>query len=124
MVRKPPVGMASRVVVAAPRPLGREWRLVVVQDRVIADSQYALAGERSVAAGCPEEVRRFAETMLTEVRWRPDPIFMLDVCESSGGLWLVELNSFSSSWLYACDVAVVVAEAGELAQQAWSRSQG
>jgi hypothetical protein len=56
--------------------------------------------------------------MLAEVRWRPDPIFLLDVCESAGRLWLVELNGLSCSWLYRCDRATVVAAAGQLAAQA------
>jgi hypothetical protein len=110
-------------VVAAPKEIAREWRLVVVGDRVIAASQYAKGGERAVTPDCPSEVRSFAQSMLVEVRWRPDPIFMLDVCESEGHLWLVELNSFSCSWLYQCDLSVVVAEASELAGQAWARAR-
>jgi hypothetical protein len=73
---------------------------------------------------CPGEVRGFTEAMLAEVRWRPDPIFMVDICESEGRLWLVELNSFSCSWLYQCDHAAVVAQASELASHAWQRSHG
>jgi hypothetical protein len=108
------------VVVAEPKEIGSEWRLVVVGDRVIAGSQYAKAGARTIASGVPGEVRAFTEAVLAEVRWRPDPIFMLDVCESEGRLWLVELNSFSCSWLYLCDLAVVVAEASELASREWA----
>jgi hypothetical protein len=44
-------------------------------------------------------VRAFAKAMLAEVRWRPDPVFMLDIAESNGRLRLVELNGFSCSWL-------------------------
>jgi hypothetical protein len=113
---------ATLVVIAAPQPIAREWRLVVVGDRVVSGSQYAVGGERVIAAECPPEVRGFAESMLAEVRWRPDPAFMLDVCESAERLWLVELNSFSGSWLYRCDLSAVVATASELAQQAWERS--
>lgn len=109
----------SLVVVAAPNPIGREWRLVVVGDRVVSGSQYAVGGERAITADCPSEVREFAATMLAEVRWRPDPVFMLDVCESGGRLWLVELNSFSGSWLYRCDLPSVIAEASELAERSW-----
>jgi hypothetical protein len=112
------------VVVAAPREISREWRLVVVGDRVVAGSQYAAEGSKCVEAGCPARVRGFAEAMLAEVRWRPDPIFMLDIAESDGRLWLVELNGFSSSWLYACDLAAVVTEAGRLAVQEWERAVG
>jgi hypothetical protein len=97
--------------------------VVVAGDRVISGSQYAVQGERAIAADCPAEVRGFAETMLSEVRWRPDPIFMLDVCESEGRLWLVELNSFSGSWLYQCNISAVVAAASELAERAWVRSR-
>jgi hypothetical protein len=114
---------ATLVVVAAPREIGREWRLVVAGDRVIAASQYAVEGSKCVEPGCPQEVCGFVEGMLAEVRWRPDPIFMLDVCESQGRLWLVEINGLSCSWLYQCDLAAVVAEASALARTAWERSR-
>lgn len=106
---------ATLVVVAAPRVIGREWRLVVAGDRVVAGSQYAVDGQKAIAPDLPAEVTGFVEGMLADVRWRPDPIFMADVCEADGRLWLVELNGFSCSWLYACDLPRVVAAAGELA---------
>jgi hypothetical protein len=110
---------ATLVVVAAPREIGREWRLVVAGGRVIAGSRYAVEGSKCVEPGCPAEVRAFAEGMLAEVRWQPDPIFLLDLCESAGRLWLVELNGFSCSWLYQCDLETVVHAAGELAVREW-----
>jgi hypothetical protein len=62
--------------------------------------------------------------MLKDVRWRPDPVFMMDVCESEGQLWLVELNGFSCSWLYQCDLSGVVSEVSELAAAACEQSAG
>jgi hypothetical protein len=114
---------ATLVVVAAPRAIGREWRLVVAEDKVIAASQYAVEGSKRVEPGCPAEVRVFAAAMLAEVRWRPDPVFMLDIAESDGRLWLVESSGFSCSWLYACDPAAVVAAAGEVALREWQRKK-
>jgi hypothetical protein len=110
---------ATLVVVAAPKRIGREWRLVIAGDRVVAASQYAVEGGKCVASGCPAEVRGFAEAMLAEVRWRPDPIFMVDIAESEGRLWLVELNGFSCSWLYACDLEAIVTAVGDLATREW-----
>ena len=107
---------ATQVVIASPQPIGREWRLVVVGERVVAGSQYAVAGEKEIDGERPPEVVSFAESMLAEVPWRPDPAFMLDVCESDGRLWLVELNSFSGSWLYRCDLPAVVSAASDLAE--------
>jgi hypothetical protein len=115
---------ATLVVIASPQPISREWRVIVIGDRIVSGSQYALGGERAVAAGFPAEVRAFAESMLSEVRWRPDPAFMLDVCESAGRLWLVELNSFSGSWLYRCELPAIVSTASELCKHIWQKSQG
>jgi hypothetical protein len=115
---------ATLVVVAAPREIDREWRLVVAGGRVVAASQYAERGGKSVAPGCPEPVRAYAEGMLAEVPWRPDPIFMLNVCEAGGRVWLVELNGFSTSWLSQCDLAAAVGQASELAAAAWEAARG
>jgi hypothetical protein len=111
------------VVIAAPTPIGREWRLIVSGDRVIGASQYAVERTRAIAPGCPDDVREFAAGMLADVHWRPDHIFMLDICESAGRLWLVELNGFSCSWLYQCDLAKLIAELSETAVRQWAKSQ-
>lgn len=111
----------SLVVIASSKPIGREWRLVVVGDSVISGSQYAERGKRAIVAECPAEVVSFAESMLAEVRWRPDPVFMLDIGESQGRLCLIELNSFSGSWLYRCDLPAVVAAVSEEAGRVWER---
>ena len=112
----------TKVLVAEPRAIRREWRLVVEGNNVIAGSQYAEDGERSIQPGCPDEVRDFALAILAHVRWRPDDIFMFDVGRTPGGLKLIELNSFSCSWLYACDLASVVEDASWLAERAWERA--
>lgn len=108
----------TQVLVAPPRELGREWRLVVAGDEIVAASRYAESGTCSVAADCPETVRVFARDMLGAVKWRPDELFMLDVGETEDGLRLVELNSFSCAWMYACDPARVVECASQLARAA------
>ena len=104
------------VVVAAKQPIRREWRLVVAESRLIAASQYFANGELAVMPECPDEVQAFAAEMLREVSWRPDPIFMLDICEAQGRLFLLEINSFSCSGLYACDLDAIVEAASHLAR--------
>lgn len=87
----------TKVVIAEPQQIEREWRLVVVGDRVVSGSQYAANGVRAITSDCPREVSSFAESMLAEVVWRPDAVFMLDVCQSFGRLRLVELNMSAST---------------------------
>lgn len=114
---------ATMVVIATPQRIDREWRPVVVGERIVSGSQYAVGGERAIAADCPTEVLEFAASTLAETHWRPDPAFMLDVCEADGRLWLVEINSCSGSWLYRCDLAAVVSAASDLAEKIWQEAR-
>ena len=89
----------------------------MVENRVAAASQYYVEGERNVLSGCPVEVQAFAEEMLSAIDWRPDPAFVMDICESDGRLFLLELNSFGCAGLYACDLDAVVNAVSELAKR-------
>lgn len=104
------------VLVATPRQILREWRLIVCETAVITASQYRADGDLCPAAGCPSECVQFVEELLTQVTWRPDPIFMLDVCETNDQLRVVELNSFSCSGFYRCDPRPTVAKVIELVE--------
>jgi hypothetical protein len=112
---------ATRVVVAEPRPIAREWRLVIAEGVVVGASQYLVDGEIRSEPGCPRAVCAFVAEMLTAVAWRPDEIFMADVCESGGELYLLELNGFSTSAIYPCDYRAVIAAASALATRRWEQ---
>lgn len=113
----------SLVVLSTPREIGREWRFVISADSIVASSQYRDNGAIRISEGCPAEVRDFADCLLRTVAWRPDPMFMLDVCESDGSLWLLELNSFSCSGWYDCDMAAVIQAASAAASEEWLASR-
>ncbi len=63
------------MVISSPKSIGKEWRLFVAHDQVFASSQYADQGQVAKQSGCPGEVLDFAERILSEVSWRPDPLF-------------------------------------------------
>jgi hypothetical protein len=107
------------VVVSTPKEIGREWRLVVARDEVIAASQYRDHGAICVLRDCPSEVSQFAADILRQVHWRPDSLFMMDVCESDDRLHVLELNSFSCSGWYDCDLSAIVRAASEIAENEW-----
>jgi hypothetical protein len=107
------------VLVARPKPLGKEWRLIIANGDVIAGSRYRDGSVRSVSPDCPGEAVEFVRHVLQAVPWRPAPVFIVDICESDEGLRVLELNSFGCSGHYEADVSVVVETAGRLAAQAW-----
>ena len=106
---------ATQIVVASPVEIEREWRAVIAGDSAIAVSQYRDSGAIAMMPGCPAIVNEFCQQVLSDVQWRPAPIFVMDVCESNDGLHVLELNSFSCSGLYRCDLATIVRVATRMA---------
>jgi hypothetical protein len=112
------------VLVAPPREISQEWRVIVARGQCVAASQYRLNGRHAESPGCPREVRVFVDRLLAEVQYRPDPIYMMDLCACGDELYLVELNSFSCSGFYQCDPAPVVEAVKRLAMEEWQGSSG
>jgi hypothetical protein len=107
------------VLVARPRRLLHEWRLIVANGRVIAGSQYRNESGVTEEPGGPDEVMAFATSVLEKVEWRPDPLFAMDVCNSEDGFRVVELNSFSCSGQYLADLRPIVEAASAVAASSW-----
>jgi FG-GAP-like repeat len=58
-------------------------------------------------------------TLIAPVKGLSEEEFMVDVCESDGELYLLELNGFSCSAIYPCDYRAVVSVASDLATRRW-----
>lgn len=88
--------------------IGAEWRFVVAGGEVVSGSGYTADGR---AAGAPTPTGHEAASYAAEVVARlspPNPVFVVDVCETPRGLRLLELNPFSGADLYGCDRDAVV----------------
>lgn len=101
-----PLSLDTRVQVAAPKLVRREWRAMIVGGRVVGASRYRTGMRLDPSAEVPSEVVEFAEEMAA--RYAPEPVFTLDVGELDEGLRVVETNCFHSSGFYRCDVRAVV----------------
>lgn len=112
----------SLAVIASPKSIQEEWRLVVTKrryDGIIGGSRYRQNGVISHQNIDATDVVQFVSECL-RVDYEPDPVFVMDVCWSNGNLYLLELNSFSCSGLYACPLKQVVKTASELAIEEWN----
>ena len=94
------------VIVARPRKLGCEWRVVVVDGRIVTASLYRQDGmvkaERHmippVEAAVYEAHRRFA----------PAPAYVVDIAQVEDDYRVVEYNTLNSAGFYACDVGAII----------------
>lgn len=108
------------VVVARPINLAKEWRLVVVDGKIITASKYRDGGKIERQAGAPETVLNFAQDVCDKVKYSPDPAWILDVCETATGeLYILEVGSFSCAGLYSCDLDLVVKSVSAVAHTEW-----
>ena len=103
------------VVVSEPKIIDVEWRFVIADKKVIAGSQYRRDGKLCIASGYDKDGFEFAQ-QVAQSEWEPDAMYVLDVCrQHDGDCRLLEINAFSTSGLYQCDLAPIVSEAKRIA---------
>jgi hypothetical protein len=102
------------VVVAKPKEILKEWRVVVVDHKVIAATQYK-EGEETVRNGTVDQsILDYAQEIVNDVDYEPDPAWTLDICETHDKLAVLEVGSFSCAGLYACDPKPIVTHINKL----------
>ncbi len=108
----------SMVVISSAKAIHKEWRVVIADRKVIASSLYKRDGKNDFEGNAPAEVLLFA-AQIALLEWQPDPMYVIDIIDNYGELYLMEINSFSCSGLYHCDVRPVVEHASRLALAEW-----
>lgn len=104
----PSVTPETRIIVGEPYNIAHEWRLFIINGVVCSGSHYRRYGKLTVAPEVPERVIAFAEE--TAQIWSPCDIFVMDIGESGGDLYIIELGSFNSAGFYASDIEKIVVE--------------
>ncbi|MFZ6712910.1 ATP-grasp domain-containing protein [Undibacterium sp. TC9W] len=102
------------VMVSPVKDIYREYRLFVVNGRVVTGSLYKMAGRPQVSADLDDEVLMYAQTIIS--KWTPAQAFVMDVCLSEDSYKVIEFNNINSSGFYASDVLKYV----DAIQQAFS----
>lgn len=97
------------VVVAPIQEIKDEWRFIFSRGRLIACSGYQAETCSEKTENPPENIRIFAEGVASEISL-PDPLYILDICETAHGPRLMEINPFSGADLYGCDRVAIVEE--------------
>lgn len=95
------------VVVAPFRNIGKEWRFVIANQRVVAGAAYAPKTRKPVSVELDSDAAAFASMVALQIP-SPAAVYVLDVCECSGELRLLELNPFGGADLYACDAIAII----------------
>lgn len=97
------------IVVSSPKNIKGEWRFVCSdQKEIIACSSYLYDGLQTYVGGAPLEATEKCKEVLAR-KYFPDKFFTVDIClGADGNYYLLELNSFNSAGLYACNKKAIV----------------
>jgi hypothetical protein len=99
-------GGNEQCLVAPCNPPVNEYRMIIVNGKIITGSAYRLNGEVDFSDVIPNHVDSFVEDVLTTPGFRlADPVYVMDVAEIPGEqIGVMETNSIHTSGYYACDV--------------------
>lgn len=100
------------IVVGEPYRIAHEWRLFIVNGKVITGSHYRLYSILQVRPEVPQEVINFAEEQAKV--YSPTPVFIMDIGESNKNLYVIEIGCFNSAGFYASDINKIVYEVSSL----------
>lgn len=97
-----------------------EWRLFCSRDEVITGSKYKSNMRLDVSDRLDRDVIDYVNRILKEVEWYPDNLFVVDVgMNLDGEYFVIELNSFSCSGVYASDIDKIIQTATKQAEIEW-----
>ena len=96
----------SKIIVSEPYNLRHEWRLWIVNKKVIASSKYREEFRLKKERGCPESVVKFAEDRCLE--YTPHDIFVMDICQTGDEFYIIECGCMNSAGFYASDIGAIV----------------
>jgi hypothetical protein len=102
------------ILVGEPWGITTEWRLFMVNGIACTASQYRKGRHLNVSSEVPDEVLFYGHAMAR--KFSPHDIFVLDICESAGNLYVLEVGCVNSAGFYACDIFEIVRAVSERAR--------
>ena len=112
------------VVVSKQQPIAREWRFFVYKDEIITGSLYLVGEERIDQKVQGGYLADYLSSVLKQVKWYPELLYTVDICESAGELFVLELGSFSCAGEYGCDLGLMVEAGVRAAREDWEAVNG
>lgn len=86
----------------------KEWRAVITKNCLVTISQYKEHDETVRIEGAPLEVMDYISKLLSEVKYNPDPVWVLDICETGLGIHVLEVGPFACCGLYKADPKSII----------------
>lgn len=98
---------STKIWIAKPQYIIREWRLFIVDNQVISGSRYMLHGKLNESAeDVPLSMLNFVKDRLQE--YQLAEVYAMDIAEVGEGYKIIECNCFNGTGFYLHDIEKVV----------------
>ncbi len=94
------------VVVCSPKVIYWEYRLWVVDGKVVTSSAYKAGGRLMVTPVVNQAAIEFAEAAVKQ--WAPARAFVIDIADTPDGPKIIEVNNINSAGFYASNVGRMI----------------
>lgn len=108
------------VLVSGKRAITKEWRFFVYNNQIITGSLYLMGESRVDETIRGGYLENYLSEVIKQVSWYPESVYTIDICESDGELYVLELGSFSCAGEYACDLSAIVEFGAKAAWEDWA----
>ncbi|MFK7981083.1 MAG: ATP-grasp domain-containing protein [Saprospiraceae bacterium] len=103
----PDFNAKTMVWIAQPKDIIKEWRLFVVDDKIVSASKYMEQGVLTESeADIPDAMLNFASNRIGE--YRLSAIYVMDIAEIADGYKLIECNCFNGTGFYKHDIEKII----------------
>ncbi len=96
------------VLVSGKRSITKEWRFFIYKNEVVTGSLYLVGEEQINETIKGGYLENYVAEVLQQVNWHPELLYSVDICESAGELYVLELGSFSCAGEYGVDLGLMV----------------
>lgn len=96
----------TSIVVGEAYQIVQEWRLFILENHFLTGSRYRTHFVLNTDPHVPEKVISFGEAM--SHIYSPTPVFVMDVAECGGELYVLEVGCVNSAGFYESDVDAIV----------------
>lgn len=94
------------VFVSEPTNIAKEWRLVIVNKKIVAFSLYKENGRQKVDNRIDGRAWVFASKVAFD--FNPADVYVMDIGQTVNGYQVIEYNTFNSAGLYKCKVGDII----------------
>jgi len=101
-----PLHKNTKIAIADYKEIYAEYRLFVVDKKVVTASMYKRGNVVQSIEGADDEVLEFGQKMVD--KWQPAAAFVLDIASTPHGLKVIEINNINSAGFYAADAQKII----------------